>query len=203
MIVSSIWWHLARSSGLVAGVLIVASFIWGIFLATQLVKPIKKPAWLLDLHKWLGTLTVVFVALHLIALVADSYVEFDLMSILVPFTSEWRPLAVTWGVFALYLLAIIQFSSWTPIRSRMSRRMWHSIHLVSFPLLWLVAVHSGAAGTDVGNRLYLVSVMVLVAAALFVVLYRVLAGTGRRRRAARKPVVRAKAEHEPRRRSSV
>ncbi len=179
MIAASAWWYLARSTGLIAGVLLVAAFIWGVMLSTQLVKPVKRAAWLLDLHRWLGGLTVVFVVLHLVGLLADSYVEFDLASIFIPFASEWRPAAVTWGVVALYVLAGIQLTSWQPVRSRLSRRTWRVVHLMSFPLLWLVAMHSGAAGTDVDNRLYVVLLIVLVALAVFVVLYRLLAGTGR------------------------
>lgn len=185
MIISTFWWYLSRSTGLVAAVLIIVAFIWGVLLSTQLVKPVKKPAWLLDLHRWLATLTVVFVALHLIGLLADSYVEFDITDILVPFASEWKPAAVAWGVIGLYLLVIIQLSSWQAIRSRMSRKTWHAIHLLSFPLIWVVVMHSGAAGTDVSNRYYTIAVLALVIVSVFVVLYRILAGTGRRRRGGR------------------
>jgi predicted ferric reductase len=183
MIISTVWWYLSRSTGLVAAVLIVAALIWGVLLSTRLLKPVKKPAWVLDLHRWLATLALVFVGLHLFGLIADSYVEFSLASVLIPFVSDWKPLAVTWGVFALYLLVAIQLSSWQKIRSRLPRKVWHGIHLGSFPLLWLVVVHSGAAGTDARNRLYTVSLLALVAVAMFVVLYRILAGTGRVARA--------------------
>ena len=186
IIAASAWWYLARSTGLIAGVLLVAVFVWGVMLSTQLVKPVKRTAWLLDLHRWLAGLTVVFVALHLIGLLADSYVEFDLASIFIPFASEWRPAAVTWGVAGLYILTAIQLTSWQPIRSRLSRRVWRGVHLLSFPLLWVVAMHSGAAGTDVGNQLYLLLLVALVGLSVFIVLYRVLAGTGRKRRGSRR-----------------
>jgi DMSO/TMAO reductase YedYZ heme-binding membrane subunit len=186
MIISTAWWYLSRSTGLVAGVLIIAAFIWGVLLSTQLIKPVKKPAWLLDLHRWLATLAAVFVVLHLVGLYADSYVEFAIADILVPFASEWKPSAVAWGVVGLYLLVIIQLSSWQVVRSRLSRRVWHSIHLISFPLVWVVVMHSGAAGTDVGNRFYIVLVLLLLLISVFVVLYRILAGTGRKSRADRK-----------------
>lgn len=182
MIVAGAWWYLARSSGLVAAVLLVTAFVWGILLATRLLKPVKSKPWLLDLHRWLAGLAVVFVALHLVALVADSYVQFNLSSILIPFASGWRPVAVTWGVVALYLMAVIQVTSWRRIRSHLSRTTWHAIHLLSFPLLWLIAVHAGASGTDVGNRWYLISLFALVGVMVFVVLYRILVGTGRQPR---------------------
>jgi len=179
IIAATPWWYLARATGLVAAVLLAMSLIWGVLLSTRLLKPVKRPAWLLDLHRWLGGLTVGFVVLHLIGLVADSYVHFDLKTILVPFASEWRPAAVTWGVVGLYLLAIVQFSSWSEFRIRVPRKVWHTLHLLSFPLLWVVAMHAGTSGTDVGNRVYVISMLVLIAVIVFVVLYRILAGTGR------------------------
>ncbi len=182
MIISTVWWYLARSSGLVSGVLIIAAFIWGILLSTPLLKPVKRPAWVLDLHRWLSTLAVVFVALHLIGLVADSYVTFDLKSIFVPFASEWKPLAVTWGIAGMYLLIAIQLSSWQRVRSRLSRKVWHGIHLLSFGLVWVVVVHSGAAGTDTDNRLYVITLVLAIFVAVFVVLYRILAGTNKSQR---------------------
>ena len=182
MIISTAWWYLSRSTGLVAAVLIIAAFIWGVLLSTQLVKAVKKPAWLLDLHRWLATLAVVFVFLHLVALLGDSYVEFSVSDILVPLSSEWNPTAVTWGVAGFYLLVIIQVSSWPAIRSLLSRRVWHGLHLLSFPLVWVVVMHSGAAGTDVSSRFYIIGVISLVILSVFVVLYRILAGTGRGRR---------------------
>lgn len=187
MTAAAFWWFLARSSGLVAGVLLVATLLWGILASTRLLKPVKRPAWVLDLHRWLGGLTIVFVVIHLVSLTADSYADFDLESILVPFASDWRPVAVTWGVVGLYLLIAVQLTSWTHIRSRLSLRVWRTIHLLSFPLVWVVAMHSGAAGTDVGNRIYLISVLVLVALTMFVVLYRLLAGRGRGPRSSGRP----------------
>jgi predicted ferric reductase len=186
MMVAGIWWFLSRSSGLVAAILLVVAFVWGIMLSTQLVKPVKRAAWLLDLHRWLGGLTIGFVAIHVFSLIADSYVEFNLASIFLPFASEWRTTAVTWGVAGLYLLVAIQLTSWLPIRARLSRRTWRGIHFLSFPLLWIVAMHSAAAGTDVTNPAYVFGVLVLVNLAVFVVLYRILAGKGRARRAANK-----------------
>jgi cytochrome b len=66
------WWFLTRASGIVAWLMLTASIIWGIVLSTKAFPEQRRPAWLLDLHRWLGGLTVSFVAIHLAALVADS-----------------------------------------------------------------------------------------------------------------------------------
>ena len=45
------WWHLARSSGIVAWALLTASMIWGLLFTTRLLKGRPTPKWLLDLHR--------------------------------------------------------------------------------------------------------------------------------------------------------
>ena len=94
------WWYLTRASGIVAWLMLTASIIWGIVLSTKAFPEQRRPAWLLDLHRWLGGLTVSFVAIHLAALVADSYVSFDLVDLLVPFASAWKPVPIAIGVVA-------------------------------------------------------------------------------------------------------
>ena len=49
-----IWWYLTRASGIVAWLMLTASVIWGIVLATKAFPEHRRPAWLLDLHRWLG-----------------------------------------------------------------------------------------------------------------------------------------------------
>ena len=66
------WWHLARASGIVTWGLLTASALWGVLLSTRLLKPYDRPAWLLDLQKWLGTLTLLGTGLHMAAIVGDS-----------------------------------------------------------------------------------------------------------------------------------
>ena len=55
---SQIWWFVSRSSGLVAWALLSLSVCWGLFLSTRAVARASSPAWLLDLHRFLGGLSV-------------------------------------------------------------------------------------------------------------------------------------------------
>lgn len=140
------WWHLSRASGIVAWGLLLASSLWGILLATRLLKPYDRPAWLRDLHTWLGALTLLGTALHVAAIVADSYVHFGLADVTVPLASSWKPVAVAWGIVGAYLLAAVQASSL--LMRRIPRRLWRSIHLLSYALFATVSVHAFTAGTD-------------------------------------------------------
>ena len=66
-----------------------------------------------------------------------------------PLASSWRPGAVAWGIAATYLLVAIQLTSWT--MQQLPRRLWHSVHLSSFPMFVFATVHGFTAGADNRN----------------------------------------------------
>lgn len=143
------WWYVARASGIVSWVLVSASVVFGLWVSLRLTRTRPRPAWVLDLHRFLGGLSVVFVGVHLAGLVADSYVDFGMRELLVPFASTWKPGAVAWGIVGLYLLLAIEVTSL--LMRRLPRRLWHAVHLSSFGVFVVATVHMFAAGTDSGN----------------------------------------------------
>lgn len=159
-----VWWYLARSSGIVALVLLVASVAWGVLLATRVLKPHDRPAWLLDLHRWLGGMALVMTGLHMLGLYLDGYVDFGVGELLVPGLSPYRPLAVAIGVLSFYVMVAVQATSY--MRRWLSKRAWHGIHLLSYGLVWGAAIHAGLAGTDVANRLYQALALLLTVVAV-------------------------------------
>lgn len=176
------FWHLARASGMVAWAILTLSMVWGMFLSTRILQDRRRPAWLLDLHRWLGGLSVFFVAVHLSGLVLDNYVDFGIADLLVPFHSSWHPVAVAWGVVGLYLVVAIQATSLA--MKRLPRRWWRGIHLTSFALFWIVSIHAAFAGTDATAPWYRITSTVMIVLVMVVTLYRVLTKTaaGPRRR---------------------
>lgn len=167
-----VWWYLARASGLVAWVALTAAVLWGVALSTRLVGRAAKPAWLLDLHRFLGGFACVLTAVHLGALVADSWVHIGWLEVLVPLASRWRPGPVAWGVVSLYVLVAVEVSSL--LGRRVPMRVWRRIHLLSF-LLWVTAtVHTLSAGTDASHPAVLGVTWLSVAAVLFAGIVRVL-----------------------------
>lgn len=164
-----IWWYLSRSSGIVALVLLVLSVVWGVLLATRALRPYDRPAWLLDLHKWLGGTALVMTGLHLLGLYLDGYIDYGFAELLIPGASEFRPLAVAIGVLSFYVMIAVQATSY--LRRRLSKRAWHRIHLLSYGLVWTASIHAGMAGTDTVNRVYqgLALVLSMLAAAATIV----------------------------------
>jgi DMSO/TMAO reductase YedYZ heme-binding membrane subunit len=150
--------------------MLTASVIWGVILSTKAFPEQRRPAWLLDLHRWLGGLTVSFVAIHLIALVADSYVHFTLIDLAVPFASDWKPGAVALGVIATWLLVAVELTSLA--MRRLPKRIWRAIHLSSYAVFWLTSIHAALAGTDRAQRLYQVTAAASIIAVAWALMYR-------------------------------
>lgn len=148
-----IWWFATRGAGLMTWAVAAASVVFGLLMSSRLMG--KQPGfpWLLDLHRFFSTLTSVFLALHLFTLWADSFVEFGPKELFVPFTSEWRPMAVAWGVLSLYLMAAVELSSL--VKDRIPARTWHGIHLLSYLSLIFGSIHAWQAGSDVRNPIVL------------------------------------------------
>src|SRR5258708_16952391 len=103
-------------------------------------------AWLLDLHRWLGGLALTFTGVHVVTIMADTYVHFGLVSVLVPFATHWHPVAVAWGVVSMYMLAAIELTSL--LRRRIANSVWRRVHMLSLPLFVSSTIHGLSAGTD-------------------------------------------------------
>jgi len=174
-----LWWYVARSGGITALVLTGLSVIWGLALSTKVMQGTPKPKWLLSLHRWLGGLSVTFSAVHIAALVADSYVSFGLTDILVPYASDWKPGAVAWGIVSMYLLVAVQASSM--LMKRLPRRFWKGIHMSSWLLFWSGVIHGATAGTDATNPIYVLLVGTITVLITWLTGVRILASRSARR----------------------
>jgi predicted ferric reductase len=151
---SSIPWYVARSAGLMSWALLTASVLWGLTMTTKFLGHGRRPrpAWLLDLHRYLGGLAVVFVIVHIGGVLMDTFVPFQWLNVVVPFSAHWRPVAIAWGVVGLYLLAAVEITSL--LRSRLPRRVWRATHFASFPLFLVATIHGLTAGTDTGTWVF-------------------------------------------------
>jgi DMSO/TMAO reductase YedYZ heme-binding membrane subunit len=143
-----VWWYATRAAGLMTWSTATASVVIGLLLSTRALRARTGP-WFLDLHRFLGGITVVFLAAHLITLWADSFVEFGVREIFVPGASTWKSEAIAWGIVAAYLLVAIQITSL--LRSRINGRLWRVLHLLSFLAMVAGSYHAVTAGSDIDN----------------------------------------------------
>jgi len=158
---SHLFWYTARAGGIVAWALTAASVVWGLWLSGR-VRPFGvRPAWILDLHRFLGGLATIFVGVHVLAILADTYTNFGLSDVLVPFAAKWHPLAVAWGIVGLYVMLAVELTSLA--RKHLPHQLWRRVHVMALPLYVFATIHYLAAGTDATNPVSLVAMGVATA----------------------------------------
>ena len=142
-------WAVARAAGFVAFVSSTGAVLLGVR------RPARLPVGGLPprhyaLHRALGLTAVVAVAVHLIALWADTFVPFSWVQLLaLPWTSSYRPFAVTLGFLAMVSLLLT-------VASGALRRIlpgWRTVHAASFVTFGLSVCHGLLAGSNSGSPL--------------------------------------------------
>jgi len=154
-------WYLSRATGLVGWVLLAVATIWGLLLTSRLLERRPSPAWLLDLHRHLGSLALLLTVVHVGAIWVDDFVDYTIAELVIPFTSDLETLAVAFGVLSLWMLVVIQASSWQ--RARIPLPLWRRLHWLSAPLFVIVSLHGWLVGTDSDHPLAAIVALILIA----------------------------------------
>ena len=139
-------WYFARSAGIVAYLLLSASVVAGTLMSGRAALTWPRFA-VEELHRFLAILTGIFIVLHGASLLLDRVVPISLAQLLVPFTSDYRPLAVGLGVTTAELLAAVGVTNL--VRHQLSRRFWRRVHYLTIPAWILATLHGLLAGSDV------------------------------------------------------
>lgn len=157
-------WMFSRATGLLAYVALSVDVIVGLLVSTRSADRFVPRGQLVDLHRWLSPLTLALVLAHGGILLADRYVRFDVIDVLVPFASSRWPLAVGLGVLAGYLVLVVHLSF--GLRKRIGTAMWRRLHYLSFVAFVLVTIHAITVGTDRAHAwfasVYVVMLLVVV-----------------------------------------
>lgn len=157
------FWLLARASGLTAYLLLTLSVLAGLVVKSKPFGRSVKTASVTDVHRFLALLGVGMLVLHAAALVLDSTVHISLAALVVPFASAYRPAAVTAGVVATELMALVTLSF--SLRKWIGGRNWRRLHWATYLIFALGTVHGLTAGTDIwAYPLYLGAVGAVTAA---------------------------------------
>jgi predicted ferric reductase len=139
-------WHLVRSAGITAYLLLVASMVWGMLVSSKLIRDWSPGVLSTTMHNTVSVLALVFSIIHMLLLLVDKYVTFTLPDILIPFIGPYRPAAVGLGIIAVWLIAVITISF--PLQKRIGYRAWKWLHMSSYAVFGLVTLHALFAGTD-------------------------------------------------------
>ena len=164
---TSVFWYASRATGIVALLLLTAVLVLGILVNRQGRLPGLPRFAVTDIHRNLSLLAVVFIALHILTAVLDTYVHIPLAAGIIPFTSGYERLWLGLGAISVDLMIAMIVTSL--LRGRLNRVLWRAIHLLAY-LSWPVAfAHSIGSSKDLqqGWMLYLaVGCALIVAAAI-------------------------------------
>lgn len=142
-------WLAIRATGITAWGLLTAVVLWGLLLRTRLLGTSIKPPVLLGMHRWLGTLALSFLAIHMTLLVVDPVVSFSVPQLFIPGIAPWEPFAVALGIVAMWLM--IPVSVVGRVRARLGKhgaKVFAKTHLIAYSAWPLATAHYVLAGTD-------------------------------------------------------
>jgi len=180
------YWYLARSSGVVAYVLLWSSVALGLMITNKLSRLWPGGPTAVDLHQFTSLLALAFALFHALVLLGDRYIGYTLFQLLVPFAStEYRPLWVALGQLGFYLALPVAFSFY--VRRRIGHRAWRLLHYGSFAVYFLVTAHGLGAGTDATSPMVVALYGLTILATYFLLVYRLLVSVQHPRSLARRP----------------
>lgn len=139
-------WLIIRGSGTVAFGLLALSMVWGLLLSTKVLGRAAKAKVVTMFHESLAIAAVLATVVHVVVVYDDEYLEFTAREVLVPGTSDWRPVAVAMGVVALYALVVVTVSFY--VRRWLGQERWRTLHHAAFGTFVAALVHGVLAGTD-------------------------------------------------------
>jgi methionine sulfoxide reductase heme-binding subunit len=142
------WWYITRAAGLTGYFLLWLSMAWGLALATKMLHPVVENTFTYDFHEFLSLLGLGFILLHVIVLLFDQYLSFNILQLLIPFIDSYRPLWVGLGVIGMYLFLLVTMTFY--LRQRIGNDAFRAIHVVSLLGYLSATLHGLFAGTDSG-----------------------------------------------------
>ncbi len=148
------WWYITRSAGLMGYFLIWLSTAWGIVVSSK-IKFVER-TFTYDFHEYLSWLGLAFIGVHVVVLLADKFLPYNIWQVLVPFLSPYRPLWVGIGVIAFYLSLLVTITFY--MKAKIGASAFRKIHYLSFIAYFGATLHGLYAGTDsvlpIANLLY-------------------------------------------------
>jgi DMSO/TMAO reductase YedYZ heme-binding membrane subunit len=141
-----ITWIILRAAGIGAYLMLFASVAWGLVGTTSVVgKRVAKPS-AIAIHQFIATVAMVLLGIHLGGLLLDRFMPFGFLDVLLPMYSTFRPVAVAFGVVAMYAAVVVLVSSW--LRKPLGTKSWRRLHLLAVPAFLMSMIHGAFAGTD-------------------------------------------------------
>ncbi|MCU1503751.1 MAG: ferric reductase [Ilumatobacteraceae bacterium] len=143
---SQVTWFVARGSGAVCLVLLTISLVLGIPTLLSWGTP-RVPRMVVQLlHRNVSLLILVFLAVHVLASVLDTFVSIRLLEAVLPFVGTYRPLWLGLGAVATDLLLALVVTSL--LRRYIGVRTWKLVHWTAYACWPIAVIHGLGTGSD-------------------------------------------------------
>ena len=167
-------WYATRATGLVAFFLLTADVVLGVVTVVRY-SSVRLPRFVtLGLHRNVSLLAVVFLTLHVLTTVVDSYTSIPLSAAFVPFNTDYRRFWLGLGAVAGDLLIALILTSL--VRLRLGYRSWRVIHWLAYACWPIALMHMLGTGTDPATPWMSVLTVLCVASVVGAIGWRVVAG---------------------------
>ena len=168
---STAYWYLTRATGVISLLLLTLVVALGVVDVSRIASP-YWPRFLVDgLHRRASLLALVFLVIHILTAVLDSYAPIGVVDAFIPFHSAYRPLWLGLGAAAFDLLLAVLITSL--LRARVGARNWRVIHWLAYACWPLALIHGLGSGSDVRQTWMLALDFMCVAAVLAAIWVRV------------------------------
>ena len=143
---STYLWYATRASGIVSLVLLTLTMVLGL-VTTSRPRARYWPGFAQqELHRRISIIAVVFLAIHVVTSILDTYVHIGWLAIVVPFVSPYSRFWVGLGTIALDLMVAVFVSSL--LRSHLKPGTWRAIHWLAYASWPVALIHTFGMGTD-------------------------------------------------------
>jgi len=141
-----LWWYVTRASGIVAFLLLWFSTLLGLSVSSKQLEKLIDRMFTYDFHEFISLLSLAFVLVHIVVLMLDRYLPYNLFQVLVPFISPYRPFWVGIGVLAFYIMVTVTVTFY--LRNKIGQKTFRAVHIVSLLGYLGTTLHGLYAGTD-------------------------------------------------------
>jgi predicted ferric reductase len=143
----SAYWYLTRSTGAVALILLTGAVALGVIDVQRWSSP-RWPRFLIDsVHRNVSLLAMVFLGLHVLTSVLDSFAPIALLDAVIPFVGSYRPFWLGLGAVSLDLLIAVTVTSL--LRQHMGFTTWRTVHWLTYASWPVALLHGLGTGSDV------------------------------------------------------
>jgi methionine sulfoxide reductase heme-binding subunit len=143
----SAYWYLTRASGTTALILLTLSVVLGVIDVERYTTP-RMPRFVIDgMHRTVSLLAVVFLIIHIVTAVLDTFASIPLIDAIVPFAGTYRPLWLGLGATSFDLMLAVVITSLA--RRRLGYRTWRITHWLASASWPLALLHGLGTGSDI------------------------------------------------------